>query len=82
MKKIGLSYVGLLNKQNKDKARIGNSDAYRIAGLRKIVNQFESNFGEGTELNAKFVHISAFGREDAILDGVGLSLDLIGAELK
>jgi len=82
MKRMGLSYAGLLNKQNTDKTRIGNSDAYRIAGLRQIVNQFESNFGEGTELNAKFVHISAFGREDGILDGVGLSLDLIGAELK
>ena len=82
MKRMGLSYVGLLNKQNTDKVRIGNSDAYRTAGVRQIVNQFESNFGEGTELNAKFVHISAFGREDAILNGVGLSLDLIGAELK
>jgi hypothetical protein len=82
MKRMGLSYVGLLNKQNTDKARIGNSDAYRTAGVRQIVNQFESNFGEGTELNAKFVNISAFGREDAILNGVGLSLDLIGAELR
>ena len=82
MKRMGLSYVGLLNKQNTDKARIGDSDAYRTAGVRQIVNQFESNFGEGTALNAKFIHTSAFGREDAILDGVGLSLDLIGAELK
>ena len=82
MKRMGLPFVGLLNKQNIDKAGIGNSDAYRIAGLHQIINQFQSNFGEGTELNAEFINVSAFGREDAILDGVGLSLDLIGASLK
>jgi hypothetical protein len=82
MKRMGLPFVGLLNKQNIDKAGIGNSDAYRIAGLHQIINQFQSNFGEGTELNAEFINVSAFGREDAFLDGVGLSLDLIGATLK
>jgi hypothetical protein len=78
----GLAYVSLLNKQNSDKAKIGNSDDYRIAGVNRIMNQFEANFGSGTKLNAKFAHAPAFNRNQAILDGVGLSLDLIGAEIR
>jgi hypothetical protein len=77
----GLSYVSLLNKQNSDKAKIGNSDDYRDAGVNRVMNQFEVNFGSGTEINAKFAHVPAFSRNQAALSGVGLSLDLIGAEL-
>ena len=77
----GLAYVSLLNKQNSDKAKIGNSDEYRVAGVNRIMNQFEANFGSGTKLNAKFSHVPAFNRNQALLEGVGLSLDLIGAEL-
>ena len=81
MKKRKLEYVSLLRKQNRDKAGIGDSDAYRDAGVKKLTNQFDLNFGIGTPLNAKITHVSAFGRNDAIIDGVGLSLDLISAEL-
>lgn len=81
MTEKGLAYVSLLNKQNSDKAKIGNSDAYRIAGVNQIMNQFKVNFGSGTELNAKFTHVSAFNRHQASFEGVGLSLDLIGAEI-
>ena len=82
MTEKGLSYVSLLNKQNSDKARIGSSDDYRLAGVNQIMNQFNAKFGSGTELNAKFTHVYAFNRNQAFLDGVGLSLDLIGAEFK
>ena len=81
MKKQKLKFISLLMKQNRDKAGIGNSDAYRVAGVNKLTSQFESSFGIGTPFNAKITHVSAFGRSDAIIDGVALSLDLIGAEL-
>ena len=81
MKKRKLKFIPLLMKQNSDKAGIGNSDAYRVAGVNKLTSQFESSFGIGTPFNAKITHVSAFGRSDAIIDGVALSLDLIGAEL-
>jgi hypothetical protein len=32
-------------------------------------------------MNAKFMHVPVFSRNEAFLGSVGLSLDLIGAEL-
>ena len=81
MKRMKLKYIDLLKKQNRDKVGIGNSDAYRIAGVERMMHQFETKFGRGTEMNAKFTHVPVFSRDEAFLDSVGLSLDLIGAEL-
>ena len=82
MKQRKLEYVPLLRKQNLDKAEIGDSDAYRVAGVKKLTNQLELNFGSRTPFNAKITHGSVFGRDDASIDGVGLSLDLVFAQFK
>jgi hypothetical protein len=74
-------YIPLLMKQNKDRAKIGGSDDYRRVGIEMMLTELDREFGPGTRMNAQIAHISAFGRADANFQGVGISLDLVYAEL-
>jgi hypothetical protein len=46
-----------------------------------MLTELGREFGPGTRMNAQIAHISAFGRADANFQGVGISLDLVYAEL-
>jgi hypothetical protein len=81
LEKRGFPFLDLLMKQNRDKAKIGSSDDYRRVGLELMLTELGREFGPGTQMNTQIAHISAFGRADANFQGVGISLDLVYAEL-
>jgi hypothetical protein len=81
LEKRGFPFLDLLMKQNRDRAKIGGSDDYRRVGLELMLAELCREFGPGTAMNAQFSHVSAFGRADANFKGVGISLDLVYADL-
>jgi len=81
LKERKFKFLPLLMEQNRDKAKIGSSDNYRRVGLERMLTELGGAFGPGTAMNAQFSYLSAFGRADAISQGVGISLDLMFAEL-
>jgi hypothetical protein len=81
LKESKFKFLPLLMEQNRDKAKIGSSDNYRLVGLERMLTELGREFGPGSAINAQFSHLSAFGRADAIFQGVGISLDLVFAEL-
>ena len=81
LKTRGFQYLSLLQKQNRDKAQIGNSDAYRDTGVQNLLMQLNGRFGTGTAWDAQFHHFSIFDRTTASHEGVGVSMDLIIAKL-
>ena len=81
MKLMGLGFPSLLAKQNRDKAGIGNSDAYRQLAVTRIINELSKQFGPSTEFNSLITHRVMFSRSDASYQGVGISLDMVTADL-
>lgn len=80
MRAIGLAYVPLLAAQNRDRFGVGDSFAYRRAGVEKVMTEFRSFLGRGA--NADVVHLPVFGSDTAAYKGVGVSLDLVVAGLE
>jgi hypothetical protein len=81
MESIGLKYLELLTQQNRDTAGIGDSDAYRQFGVTRLINELSRQFGPSTEFNSLITHRAMFSRSDATYQGVGISLDLVIADL-
>lgn len=77
----GLGFPSLLAKQNRDKAGIGDSDAYRQYGVTRLINELSTQFGPSTEFNSLITHRVMFSRSDASYKGVGISLDMVTADL-
>lgn len=81
MKSMNLGFPDLLARQNLDKAGIGDSDAYRQFGVTRLINELSRQFGPSTEFNSLITHRAMFSRSDATYQGVGISLDMVIADL-
>ena len=78
---MGLGFPSLLAKQNLDKACIGDSDAYRQHGVTRLIDELTRQFGPSTEFKSLIDHRVMFSRADASYQGVGISLDMVTADL-
>lgn len=81
MKLMGLKYPKLLAQQNRDAAGIGDSDAYRQHGVTRLIDELTRQFGPSTEFKSSIDHRVMFSRADASYRGVGISLDMVTADL-